>query len=265
MPRFDAEKRPVGVIHVLRDITERKRIEESLQRAEQMKLVGEWATALAHEIKNPLAGIKVSVEVLADELELDEDKAVVQKAVDEIKRIEILLKSLLNFAKPPKPQLRLTDLNPLLDKTAGFSIRHPSVSGSTGGIIHIVKEFAPDLPRIMADPMQLQQIFLNLLLNSIEAMTDGGTLILKTTQDPRLKRVTVQIADTGKGMAPQILERIFEPFFTTKKKGSGLGLAVCKRLVEQHNGEIAASSSPRQGAVFILTFPMATDKEVQAA
>jgi signal transduction histidine kinase len=96
-------------------------------------------------------------------------------------------------------------------------------------------------------------------------MSDGGTLILKTTQDPRLKTVTVQIADTGKGMAPQMLERIFEPFFTTKKKGSGLGLAVCKRLVEQHNGEIAVSSSPRQGAVFILTFPMATDKEVQAA
>jgi PAS domain S-box-containing protein len=265
MPRFDSEQRLMGVIHVLRDITEHKRIEESLQRAEQMKLVGEWATALAHEIKNPLAGIKVSVEVLADDLELEEDKEVVQRAVDEIKRIEILLKSLLNFAKPPKPQLRLTDLNPLLEKTAVFALKHPPFVGGNGGIIHIVKEFAPDLPRIMADPMQLQQVFLNLLLNSIEAMPDGGTLFLKTAEAPSLKTVKVEISDTGKGVAPQMLDRIFQPFFTTKKKGSGLGLAVCKRLVEQHNGDIAVSSQPGQGAVFALTFPVATGKEEQAA
>ncbi|KPJ78121.1 MAG: hypothetical protein AMJ54_05375 [Deltaproteobacteria bacterium SG8_13] len=265
MPRFDSDRRLTAVIHVLRDITERKRIEETLQRAEQMKLVGEWATALAHEIKNPLAGIKVSVEVLSEELELKEDKQVVKRAVEEIKRIENLLKSLLNFAKPPKPQLSQTDLNDLLDKTAAFSLKQPTVSKNTEGIIHIVKEFTPGLPHILADPMQLQQIFLNLLLNSIEAMPDGGTLLLKTDLDPAAKAARIEIADTGKGIELQVQEKIFEPFFTTKKKGSGLGLAVTKRLIEQHRGDIHLTSEPGKGTVFTITFPIEVDREEQAA
>jgi PAS domain-containing protein len=106
MPRFDRDNQVVGLIHVIRDISERKKVEEELQRAEQMKTVGEWATGLVHEIKNPLAGIKGSVEVLADEASIpEEDRAIVVQAVEEIKRIELLLKSLLNFAKPPEPQL----------------------------------------------------------------------------------------------------------------------------------------------------------------
>ena len=264
MPRFDSDGHLTAVIHVLRDITERKRIEETLQRAEQMKLVGEWATALAHEIKNPLAGIKVSVEVLADELELEEDKQVVERAVEEIKRIENLLKSLLNFAKPPKPQFRATDLNDLLNKTAAFALKQPPVTQNSG-IVHTVKEFAPDLPRILADPMHLQQIFLNLLLNSMEAMPNGGTLRLKTEYDPAGKAIRVEIADTGKGVESQVQEKIFEPFFTTKKKGSGLGLAVTRRLIEQHRGDIHLASEPGKGTVFTITFPIDVEKEVQAA
>ena len=110
MPRFNRDKQLVGLIHVMRDITERKRVEKSLQRAEQMKIVGEWAAGLAHEIKNPLAGIKASIEMLAQEVKIsEEDKHLVNKAIDEIKRIELLIKSLLNFAKPPKPQFVLTE------------------------------------------------------------------------------------------------------------------------------------------------------------
>ena len=134
MPRFNSHDDFAGVIHVLRDITEQKQIEEAMQRAEQMKLVGEWATSLAHEIKNPLAGIKVSVEVLAQELEDEEDKRVVAKAVEEIKRIEALLKSLLNFAKPPKPQFTLTHLNEVLNQTVAFALRHPSRSVAGAGL-----------------------------------------------------------------------------------------------------------------------------------
>jgi PAS domain S-box-containing protein len=263
MPRFDTDGNLTAVIHVLRDITERKRIEETLQRAEQMKLVGEWATALAHEIKNPLAGIKVSVEVLSEEVELEEDKQVVQRAVEEIKRIENLLKSLLNFAKPPKPQLSQADLNELLDKTAAFSLKHPSVSKNTDGAIHIVRDFAPDLPLILADPMQLQQVFLNLLLNSIASMPEGGTLFLKTEHVPADNAVRIAIADTGEGMEIQMQEKVFEPFFTTKKKGSGLGLAVTKRLVEQHRGKILLTSEPGKGTVFTITIPISAGGEGQ--
>ncbi|PNV86105.1 MAG: hypothetical protein C0610_08390, partial [Desulfobacteraceae bacterium] len=128
MPRLDRDNQVVGLIHVIRDISERKKVEEELQRAEQLKTVGEWATGLVHEIKNPLAGIKGSVEVLADEASIpEEDRAIVVQAVEEIKRIELLLKSLLNFAKPPEPQLALVDVNDILDKTIAFSLRHPSV------------------------------------------------------------------------------------------------------------------------------------------
>lgn len=265
MPRFDRRNELAGVIHVLRDITERKRIEEALQRAEQMKLVGEWATSLAHEIKNPLAGIKVSVEVLADELETAEDKAVVNRAVEEIKRIEFLLKSLLNFAKPPKPQLTLTHLNEVLNKTAAFALRHPSLSQNLAGKVLVETRFDARVPDIMADPMQLQQIFLNLLLNSIEAMPAGGTLTLETRLNSGGRRVRVTISDTGGGIPEASEEKIFQPFFTTKKKGSGLGLAITKRLIEQHGGGIAVESPAGRGAVFHLSFPVATTPEETTA
>jgi PAS domain S-box-containing protein len=133
MPRFDRDNRVVGLIHVIRDISERKKVEDALQRAEQLKTVGEWATGLVHEIKNPLAGIKGSVEVLADEASIpEEDRAIVVQAVEEIKRIELLLKSLLNFAKPPEPQLARVDVNDILDKTITFALRHPSLLSDDG-------------------------------------------------------------------------------------------------------------------------------------
>ena len=261
MPRFDRRNELVGVIHVQRDITERKRIEEALQRAEQMKLVGEWATSLAHEIKNPLAGIKVSVEVLADELQTEEDKAVVNRAVEEIRRIEFLLKSLLNFAKPPKPQMTLTHLNEVLNKTAAFALRHPSLSQNLAGKVLIETRFDARVPAIMADTMQLQQIFLNLLLNSIEAMPEGGALTLETRLNSGGRRVQVSVTDTGAGIPEEFQEKIFHPFFTTKKKGSGLGLAITKRLIEQHRGSIAVESTAGRGAVFHLSFPVRTTPE----
>ena len=261
MPRFDRQGQLVGVIHVLRDITERRRIEETLQRAEQMKMVGEWATSLAHEIKNPLAGIKVSVEVLAEELASGDDKAVVNKAVEEIKRIEILLKSLLNFAKPPKPQLTLTHLNEVLNKTAAFALRHPSLSANPAGKVLVETRFDARVPAVMADPMQLQQIFLNLLLNSIEAMPEGGTLTIETRLNSAGHKVCVTIGDTGCGIPEESEDKIFQPFFTTKKRGSGLGLAITKRLIEQHKGSISVESPPGKGTLFHLVFPVETTPE----
>jgi two-component system sensor histidine kinase AtoS len=112
-----------------RDITERKRTEETLQRAEQIKICGEMAVGMAHEIKNPLAGIKVSIEVLLEELNLVEsDRAVLVKVISEIRRLELLIKALLNFAKPPKPQFSLVDLNGILETAASFSLKNPSFS-----------------------------------------------------------------------------------------------------------------------------------------
>jgi two-component system sensor histidine kinase AtoS len=253
----------IGLIHIVRDITERKRVEEALQRTDQMKIVGEWATGLVHEIKNPLAGIKGSVELLAAEQNITgEDRVVISMAVDEIKRIETLLKSLLNFAKPPKPQLTVVELNDLLDKTISFSLRHPSLSSDTTATMSVVRDFDEKVPTTMADPMQLQQVFLNLLFNAIEAMTDGGTLTTTTHYDAELNAIQILISDTGTGIEKEIIDNIFQPFFTTKRKGMGLGLAITRRLVEQHGGDIYVESDPGKGTVFnILLRVNEVDKE----
>jgi PAS domain S-box-containing protein len=267
MPRFDHDDNQViGLIHVIRDITERKRIEEALQRAEQLKTVGEWATGLVHEIKNPLAGIKGSVEVLADEASIpDEDRAIVAQAVEEIKRIELLLKSLLNFAKPPKPQLALVDVNDILNKTIAFALRHPSLLSESSVAINVFKDFDPELPQTMADPMQMQQVFLNLLLNAMEAMPDGGILATKTSYDTKLGSIQITISDTGSGMDESVKSKVFQPFFTTKRKGSGLGLAITRRLVEQHGGQIYLESDPGKGTVFNIFLHVNEKKKEQVS
>ncbi|MEJ2155201.1 MAG: PAS domain S-box protein [Desulfobacteraceae bacterium] len=261
IPRFDDQGQITGVLHVSRDITERKQIEDNLQRAEQMKLVGEWATALAHEIKNPLAGIKVAVEVLAEELDTEEDRTVVKRAVHQIKRIEMLLKSLLNFAKPPKPQPAVTDLNALLARTMAFAVKKPAHRDGSQGRIKISRNFDADLPWISIDPIQFQQIFLNLILNATEAMPGGGQLQVTTRHDISKNKIAVEIADTGTGIEQDDLERIFQPFFTTKKKGTGLGLAITKRLIEQHSGKISVSSAPGQGTTFCIELPGGKSEE----
>jgi two-component system sensor histidine kinase AtoS len=237
-----------------------------LQRTEQLKTVGEWAAGLAHEIKNPLAGIKGSVEVLLQEPGIsEEDRSIVAKAVDEIKRIELLIKSLLNFAKPPQLQLMLTDINDLLDKTIAFSLKHPLLSSSSSSPIKVLKDFGTSIPKTMADPMQLQQVFLNLMFNAIEAMPDGGALAVKTYYDAALNSIRIAVADTGKGIEPTALDQIFQPFFTTKSKGSGLGLAITRRLVEEHGGDIYVESTPNRGTVVNVSLQVLQDIKEQIA
>lgn len=244
-----------------RDITERKRIEETLQRAEQIKICGEMAVGMAHEIKNPLAGIKVSIEVLLEELNLVEgDREVLVKVICEIKRLELLIKALLSFAKPPKPQFSLVNLNEILETAASFSLQKPSFSP-----IKALKDYDEHLPETMADPMQLQQVFMNLILNAAEAMQGGGTLTLKTSYDKTSNALQIMVADTGEGITDEMKEKIFQPFFTTKSKGTGLGLAISKRLIEQQGGKIMAESNHPKGTIFRISFPLLRKLEDEAA
>lgn len=244
-----------------RDITERKRTEETLQRAEQIKICGEMAVGMAHEIKNPLAGIKVSIEVLLEELNLVEsDREVLVKVISEIRRLELLIKALLNFAKPPKPHFSLVDLNGILETAASFSLKNSSFSP-----IKALKDYDEHLPETMADPMQLQQVFMNLILNAAEAMPGGGTLTLKTFYDKSSSVLQIMISDTGEGITDEMKEKIFQPFFTTKSKGTGLGLAISKRLIEQHGGNIVAEGNHPKGTIFRISFPLMLKLEEEAA
>lgn len=234
------------------------------QRSEQMKLVGVMAAGLAHEIKNPLAGIKVSMEVLSSESSLnDEDRKVIVGVIEEIRRIESLMKSLLNFAKPPKPKMMTAYINNILDTTINFSLKYHSTTTNSANGIKIVKEFDDSLPATVADPMQLQQVFLNLLLNATAVMPDGGTLTVKTSFDREENAIQIVISDTGRGIDEAIMDKIFQPFFTTRSKGTGLGLAMSKQLIEQHGGSITAENNQEGGATFRITLPVTQEEEVQ--
>lgn len=228
-----------------------------MQRAERMVAFGELSAGLAHEIKNPLAGIKVSMEVLSGASSISEDdRAIILRIAEEIKRIELLIKSLLNFAKPPKPQLMATNINNIFDKTIDFSLRHPFFLSHDTKAINIVKDFDMSLPDVTADPMQLQQAFMNLLLNAIDAMPDGGILTVRTSYDTALNSARIEISDTGKGMDKEVRDKIFQPFFTTKSKGTGLGLAITKQIIEHHGGDIHVESSIGKGAFFKIILPV---------
>ena len=244
-----------------KDISERKQAEEALQRAEQLAVVGEIAAGLAHEIKNPLAGIKVSIEVLTADLQLEqEDEEVFRRIIDEINRLETLLKNLLSYATPPTPQFARVDVNKIIDaaiKTAAFSARSPTQETSSREIknIQFVRDLSDQLPAIVADAAQLQQVILNLLLNAVSAIHGSGSISVKTSADSR-SSIGIVVSDTGKGIDEKDIGKIFLPFFTTKPKGTGLGLSICRRLIEQQNGTIQVfNNTDGAGVTFVITLP----------
>jgi signal transduction histidine kinase len=233
-----------------------------MQRAEQMTTFGQMAAGLVHEIKNPLAGIKAAIELMAEEITLSaENKDILTLVISEVRRIEALMKSLLDFARPPKPQFMQVNLNHILEGTLDFLTRQPSFSQNKKKPIAIVQNLDARLPEIVADPQQLRQIFINLLLNAHEAMAQEGNITIKTSHDSS-DAIEIAISDTGKGINKDLLEKIFQPFFTTKPKGTGLGLAISKQLVEQHGGTISVENNPDGGATFRIKIPITQPERI---
>jgi signal transduction histidine kinase len=236
-----------------------------MRRAEQMAVVGQLSAGLAHEIKNPLAGIKVAMRVLEDEGNLSgEDRTVMRKVGSEIERLESLMKSFLNFAKPPKPQLAEVDVNTVVTTSLGFHAnRRPGAAAGFDGV-KIVKDLG-SVPLTLADPMQLQQVLLNLVINSMEAMPEGGELRVSTRLDEAAGSIRIEVADSGRGVDPGDAERIFEPFFTTKHGGTGLGLAISRQLIEQQDGSLTLRPGDGGGTVFTILLPVRARSVPQSA
>lgn len=245
-----------------RDISEREQAKKELLHANQLSVAGQMAVGLAHEIKNPLAGIKTTVEVLSADLELDpEDRELFQRIVGEVARMERLLKNLLKFARPPQPQVELIDLHRLLD----YTMKNVEITAikSAAQSIRLVRDFDNHSIQIKADSSQIQQVLLNLYLNAVEALQHEGEITTRTRIIAEENRVCIDIEDNGPGIPQAALENIFTPFFTTKSRGTGLGLPICQRLIEQHDGKITVSSEPDKGTRFVISLPIVQRTEQQ--
>jgi len=233
---------------------------ERMVRADRFAAVGEIATGLAHEIKNPLAGLSGALELLAEDLASNPRHAdVIGEMRHQVDRLAHTMESLLSFARPPKAHLRSTDVNATLEKVL-FLIRKQGRDGA----IAVGSDLWPALPPVLADPSQLEQVFLNVCLNACQAMLPrGGSLTVRTR--PGEGNVAVEIADSGPGIPPDLRASVFKPFFTTKREGNGLGLAISARIVAEHGGHIGYRCPPEGGTIFTITLQQAGQVRAETA
>lgn len=226
---------------------------QQMERADRLASVGEMATGIAHEIKNPLTCISSAISVLADDFdEQDPRREIIAKVLEQIGRLDKTAADLLFFGKPGKPEFTFVDVNELLKKTFFFVSQHPEARN-----IHRAHELTRDLPPVWVDEKQIQQVFFNIIINAVQAMKNGGTLSIQTdlTERNGIDYVRITIQDTGAGIPPEDLEKIFVPFFTTKTQGTGLGLPICRQLLEQHGGIIEVTSQINSGTTFFILLP----------
>lgn len=226
---------------------------EQLERADRLSSIGEMAAGIAHEIKNPLAGIYAAISVIRDQMPpLDPSASILGEVLEQVKRLDKTTKDLLFFGKPSLPELTCIDIDNLLTKTIRFVSQYRYVDK-----IEQRLELESNMAPIYVDEKQIQQVFLNLILNAFQAMPTGGILTVRTSRSCHDDKefVRIDFSDTGCGIPPQILERIFTPFFTTKAQGTGLGLPICLKLVRLHNGDISVVSDS-SGTVFSVELPV---------
>jgi signal transduction histidine kinase len=226
---------------------------ERMVRADRFAAVGEIATGLAHEIKNPLAGLSGALELMAEDLAANPRHAeVVGEMRHQVQRLTNTMESLLSFARPPKARLRPADVNVSIEKVL-FLIRQQC----RDGCITIAPDLAETLPAVLADSAQLEQVFLNLCLNACQAMQrhEGSRLTVRTR--PGEGTVHVEIEDSGPGIPIEARPHVFKPFYTTKGEGNGLGLAISARIVNEHGGHIGYRCPPEGGTVFTVTLQQA--------
>ncbi len=235
-----------------------KKSKSYIRRADRLASLGTLTAGLAHEIRNPLTAIKTLTQLLPERLEDEEFRnEFLHIASGEVDRISSLVNELLEFARPSDPRFELEEINPILD---GMILLTSTESKKKK--IEIVKDYLQDLPPISIDREQIKQVFLNILLNAIEATPANGRIVVKTRSylkpggNPYLQ---VVIADNGSGIPKEFLEDIFNPFFTTKPKGSGLGLSISNQIVQDHDGYIHVESELNRGSSFFVNLPLTQD------
>jgi signal transduction histidine kinase len=220
-----------------------------MSRAEHLATLGEMAAGLAHEIRNPLAGIAGVVEIVGRDLPPNSAAIeVLDEVRHEILHINRIVSELLEIARPKAPVYRLGDLVTVAEHASLFTRDQATARKVTMEVIN-----NESLPALEFDSGQIHQVLLNLLLNAVQACDAGGSVRVEFSSDDR--DVTVSVTDTGKGIPPAVLPNIFRPFFTTKGNGTGLGLSLARRIVEDHGGRLEASSELGKGSRFTLSLP----------
>jgi signal transduction histidine kinase len=231
---------------------------ERLVLTDRLALLGQLLVGIAHEIRNPLAAIQLNLHLVRQSLPEDSECAsFVQMALAGTERIAELIETTLSFARPTAQLVQLHDIHTILEGALGL-LRTMLYNRN----IVLQRQYASELPPVYGDARQLQQVFINLLSNAVDAIEGEGTITIQTAQEHAgaTRFVVVSIEDTGKGIAPEDLARIFEPFFTRKPHGTGLGLAIARRIVIQHRGELLLHSTPGAGTRCLVRLPAAEER-----
>lgn len=241
--QLDQNRRELDALH-----------KREMARAEHLATLGELAAGLAHEIRNPLAGIAGVVDVMGKELPAHSpSREVLGDVQREVFHIQAILNDLLSYARPRPPDFHPADLNTTVEQAILLSRQQVLTKP-----IQIQFDPNPALPKVSHDPALIQQVVLNLLLNGIQAISGSGQIRVALNRDG--EQVMIQVSDTGKGISAEALTKIFKPFFTTRSEGTGLGLSLARGIVQSHSGTIEVSSTPGKGSQFKICLPISGAK-----
>ena len=255
--------------NIMMNVLEQKTIElhktqAQLLQSSKMSAVGQLAGGVAHEINNPMTVILGFSQSIIKKIREEDPLYLPLKSIErEAIRCKKLIADLLTFSRTGKTQAEMADLNLTIEETVSIVEAQTKVKN-----IEIIKKYEENLPQLTINKNQIQQVVINLCSNAIDAMPEGGTIILATkssshltaTREEAEKFIEISVSDTGKGMAEEVTRHVFEPFFTTKEtgKGTGLGLSICYEIVKKHNGEITVESEPGRGTKFSIKLPLLT-------
>ncbi len=265
---LDKRGRVTGAALFFKDLTRVEQLEERERLRDRLAALGEMAAAIAHEVKNPLAGIEVMAGVLKRQLPDSEDaQSILRDIIKEAKMANAIVVEVLDFVRPIRLQVERISLADVVRDAISMAESHVP-----RGRVRLVLDLPEDLSPIQGDPHQIRQIFTNLLTNAFEAMGGTGAVRLSAVQvttdeeaaadAPSVPMIQVEVSDDGPGIPADVIDRIFSPFFTTKPQGSGLGLAIVRKIVDAHDGQIDVSALPQGGTRFRVTLPVSGSHEL---
>ena len=257
-PLYGAEGVILGLMGIARDMTETKKLEEQIRNSEKLASIGRLAAGVAHEINNPLGGILNCLYNLRKGALSPGRQEEYRLSMEEgVRRVQKIVRQLLDFSQQHVPEFALTDINQVVNQVLALTTHLFATKR-----ILLETGFGQGLPTIMVDRHMIEQVLMNLVLNAVQAMTDGGTLTIRTSVAEGV--CLIEVRDTGSGIPPAILPRIFDPFFTTNREGegTGLGLSVSLGIVERHGGRILVDSEVGKGTTFTLCLPVSRERSL---